>query len=212
MRIVSILIVMIAMCVNSIAQPPSPKTPMKNVAQFQADLREMTQSTQTISAEFKQEKKLKVMRQPIVSNGYIHFMKPQNLKWAYTTPFEYAIVLNGEEIIIDDAGNVNAIALSENQLFSDLSNMIIQSVEGSILEDSRFDKSYFEEAQYNIVTLSPTESDMQSYLQSMTLYFDKSDFTVRQIVMQESEGNYTILTFQNPQLNIKLDPSEFKKP
>ena len=125
---------------HSKAQNSDPLTPMSDVVAFKKGLQSMTDQTGSIRSDFIQEKKLKVMRQPILSSGYILFKKPQNLKWAYTAPYQYVIVLNGKEIIIDDAGHVNAIAISENQLFSDLSDMIIQSVEGSILDDPRFSK------------------------------------------------------------------------
>lgn len=194
------------------AQVSEPQTTMSNISAFKAGLKSMTENTASIHSEFSQEKKLKVMRQPILSSGYILFKKPQNLKWAYTIPFDYSIVLTGSEIIIDDAGNVNAIAVSENQLFSDLSDMIIQSVEGSILDDPRFAKDYLENSEFNIVTLTPNEEDMQAYLQSMTLYFDKADFTVRQIIMSESEGNFTKLNFTNVKLNENISIDEFKKP
>lgn len=210
---IRISVLLIAFCISagsSFGQMYSDLKPMEDIAVFKKGLTETTKSTKTIKSEFVQKKKLKVMKAPITSSGYILFQQPQNLKWAYSEPYVYAIILNSTEMIVDDAGKINRIPLNDNPLFSDLSQMIISSVEGTILEDSRFEKAYYQSEEYNAVMLEPNEADMKTYLNKMILYFDKTDFSVRKIIMEESEGNYTELTFSNVQPNIAIDPNAFK--
>lgn len=207
-----IFVLLIAFCVSaqaSFGQLYSDLKPMEEISVFKEGLSETTKTTKTIKSDFVQKKKLKVMKAPITSSGYILFEQPQNLKWAYSQPYVYAIILNSVEMIVDDAGKINRIPLNENPLFSDLSQMIISSVEGTILEDSRFAKTYFKSEEYNVVMLEPNEADMKKYLKKMTLYFDKTDFSVRKIIMEESEENYTEITFSNVQPNIAIAPNAF---
>jgi outer membrane lipoprotein carrier protein len=208
-----ILILLTALCIsisNCFGQSYADLTPMKDIAGFKKSLTETTKNTKTIKSDFVQKKKLKVMKAPITSSGYILFQQPQNLKWAYSEPYVYAIILNSLEMIVDDAGKINRIPLNENPLFSDLSQMIISSVEGTILEDNRFTKDYFKSEEYNVVMLEPNEADMKKYLNKMTLYFDKTDFSVRKIIMEESKENYTEIIFSNLQPNIAIAPNAFK--
>src|SRR5688572_10122123 len=81
---------------------------MKDVAGFRKGIEGMAKSTNTIKADFKQEKYMSILSNKLDSEGAISFKKPGLLKWQYTKPYQYAITLNGKNIVINDQGKVKS--------------------------------------------------------------------------------------------------------
>ncbi len=58
---------------------------------------EEAKSVQTLSADFVQEKNLKILVQPLVSKGVFYFKKPDSLRWEYKSPVRSVLLMhNGE--------------------------------------------------------------------------------------------------------------------
>ena len=51
----------------------------------------------SLAAEFKQEKRLRVFKQPVVSQGLLVFARPDGLRWEITGPFRSLLVVSGRK-------------------------------------------------------------------------------------------------------------------
>ncbi|MBL6446522.1 outer membrane lipoprotein carrier protein LolA [Fulvivirga sp. 29W222] len=182
---------------------------MKDIQSFKKGINQMASTTNTIQAKFNQNKYLSILSNGVESSGTMHFKKPDLLKWSYTNPYNYAILLNGEEIKINDEGKVNSFEIKNSKIFKELNDLIINSVRGNVLQEERFDISYLENNELYLTRLNPQEEQLKSYVKQIDIYFEKSDYTVNRIQLFEYEGDYTLITFHNKKINASIPDSEF---
>ena len=182
---------------------------MKDIQGFKKGINHMAANTSSIKASFNQDKYLSILSNAVESSGTMHFKKPDLLKWSYTSPYNYAILLNGEEIKINDEGKVNSFEIKKSKIFKELNDLIINSVQGNVLQEERFDISYLENNKLYLARLSPKEEQLKSYVKQIDVYFEKSDYTVSKIQLFEQEGDYTLITFHDKKINLSIPDSEF---
>ncbi len=183
---------------------------MSDTTAFKKALFEISKTTNTLQANFIQKKVLRVMKNPIISEGSIAFQKPNSLRWSYQKPFSYTIVMKGGQISIDDAGKSSQYDMSANKVFEDINKLIISSVEGTILDDPKFSKTYLESANYYIVELVPSDAFMKDYITQMNIAFAKTDLQVGSIKILESQGNSTLIEFSDTRVNDPLPKDVFE--
>ena len=185
---------------------------MKDKAKFKKDLAEKTASTTSIEASFKQEKFMSILSQQLVSSGTIQYKTPDKVRWSYDTPYIYNIILNGKEIIIDDNGKVNAFSVGSSKMFSEMNQLIVNSVQGNVLDETKFQITYLENDRYFLTKMVPLDKkQLGTYLSEIDVYFDKNDFSVAQLKLMEPEGDYTQISFVEKQFNINILDENFNK-
>lgn len=183
--------------------------PLKDTEAFQEGIKRMASTTTSIKAAFKQEKYLSILSNKIDSEGIILFKTPNLLRWEYKTPFEYIIILNGNEIVIKDQGKVNAFDIGGSQAFKEVNNLIINSVQGNVLDEEQFFIEYYESEALYLAKLMPKDEKMKQFLQGIDIYFDRKDFSVSKVKLIESEGDYTLITFFNKKMNENIPDASF---
>ena len=109
-------------------------------------------------------KYMSILTNEIQSSGQLYFKKENKLKWAYTEPFLYTIILNGKEIIIDDAGKINSFEIEASQAFKQINEIIINSVRGDVLQEDQFDIEYLENGTLYLCKLRPKSDQMTKLL------------------------------------------------
>src|SRR6266545_4308660 len=86
-----------AVCAAAIAMPllaaskPTPVTLESVIKKVQQQQRK----TQTLQADFKQEKELALLSKPEVSMGTFVFSKPNNVLWSYDAPKRVQMLISG---------------------------------------------------------------------------------------------------------------------
>ncbi|MEX2336688.1 MAG: outer membrane lipoprotein carrier protein LolA [Fulvivirga sp.] len=184
-------------------------TRMENVERFRNGIKEMAARTHSITASFKQDKYLSILSGAVESSGTMLFKKPDLLKWAYDKPYQYAILLDGERIQINDEGKVNSFGVTNSKIFQELNELIINSVQGNILQGDRFDITYLENEQLYLTKLVPKQEQFRKYVSRIDVYFEKKNFTVQKLQLYESETDYTCITFQHKEINTPIPDDEF---
>ncbi len=180
--------------------------PIKDESAFQEKVTKIADITQTISSNFVQKKHLSFMEEDIESKGQFYFKKDNLLRWEYHEPFCYAIVINNNLLTIQDEGTVNEVNLSSNKMFQEINQIIQESLQGNVLNNSdRFKHQVLENEEYYLIKLNPTDKKMKAYLEEIELYFDKSDFVVSKIIMHELSKDYTELIFTDKKINHPID-------
>lgn len=202
-----LLLLLITLALCSFQTGKDAYVPMKDVAAFRSGIQKMAAATSSIKADFKQEKYLSILANKIESEGKIQFKKPNLLKWEYTVPYQYSIILNGKQLIINDQGKVNSFDVASSQSFKQINELIINSVQGNVLDEKQFNIQYLEGKEKFLAKLTPKEEQMKKFLKEIWVYFDKDDFTVSSIKMIEPEDDYTLITFANKKMNENI-PNE----
>jgi outer membrane lipoprotein-sorting protein len=197
--------------IHALAQVPN--TPMHDVAAFKTRLNTMTEGLNTIESNFVQEKKLSVLSKMIVSKGSFYFKKENLIRWEYTQPFHYLIIINKDKIYIQEDKEHKQYDMRSNQMFREMNTFISGCIQGDILKkEKEYRMAYFEDSDNYIVTLVPFSEKMRQMLNEVQIWFDRSDLTVNRIQMVEPGGDYTKIDFTDKKLNtdIPLEKFDFK--
>jgi len=182
--------------------------PVENPEQLEELLNENASRIQTIQSSFIQKKQLEFLDETIISRGRFFFKKENKLRWAYHEPFEYVIVIHGGKFVIRDGEQVNSFDIESNPAFTEINRLIVGMVSGNITDD-RFELEAFENNSQYKVRLVPLDETMKEVLSTMEIYFDKSDLAVAEVVMKESENDYTVITFIDKKINEAIEESVF---
>ncbi len=183
---------------------------MKNVEAFTVRMGEEARTTETISSDFVQKKYLSFMEDEIESSGVFKFKKDHLLRWEYTVPYTYIIVLNGDKVSIKEEGKkASEFDMSSNETFKKINELMLNSVRGTVLENDEFNLNYLESKGEFLIHLVPKKKELKNVLQNIYIYFDKSDYQVSSIHMTEESGDYTKIMFKNKKLNEELSEDNF---
>jgi len=188
-------------------------TEIKNPAVFKQLFSETTRKTQTIEASFIQEKNLSILSEKIVTKGRFMFKKEKKLRWEYTDPFHYLIIINNETMFIQDEGKKSRIDMRSNKMFAEINTIIMGCVQGNLFNDEKkFLSSFFENSASFMVKLKPLASNLKEYLSEIRICFDKNDFSVKRLEMHEPSGDYTNIDFSGNKINANIPDEKFLVP
>lgn len=180
-----------------------------NINKLEKRLNSHSASINTIYSDFTQEKHLEYLNDVVVSEGKFWFKKENKLRWEYTTPFKYTIVINNGKFIIDDGDDIKEYDVTSNKAFQEVNNLIINSVKGDLLKDKKFTVTAFENTTTYKVKLIPKDKEMVKILSKIELYFSKKDLNIFKVKMIENAEDFTIISFKNKKINETIPTSTF---
>lgn len=183
--------------------------PVEDVEKVIERLNKSSREIFSIKSRFTQKKQLDFLDETIVSKGSFWFRKENSLRWAYTEPFEYVILLNAGKFTIIDGSSVNEYDIDSNAAFREINDLIIGMVQGRVLEQGKFEIEVFENGSSYLVKLVPRDPGIRKVISGMDLTFDLQDLAVTRIVMYEGEKDYTVITFTDKRFNETIPDTIF---
>lgn len=183
---------------------------MIDIEAFKSRLAEGVESISTITCDFKQEKQLVVLSQTIFSKGQFYFKKENNIRWEYTEPYRYLIIIRDNQLYTRDDKNQKQYDIQSNMLFKEMNRFIIGCIQGDILKNEKeYTIEYFENSDQYYVKLIPREEKMRQMINELQIWFDKSDLTISVLKIVESGEDYTKINFINKKLNLDIPLEKF---
>jgi outer membrane lipoprotein-sorting protein len=183
--------------------------PLKDVSRLKQEADKMAATTQTIESDFLQVKSLSMLSEKITSKGHFYFKKENRLRWEYTSPYEYLMVVNGNKVMIRDEKKTMHYDLNANKTFREINEILLACISGNIFNSDKFKIDYFEsDADYKI-ELFPREKPLNETIKKFILYFDKSITYVTRVELIESSGDSTRISFTGKKLNEVINDEKF---
>lgn len=184
--------------------------PIADTRNFMSGLEKMSAETETIESDFLQEKNLSVLAEKIISQGHFCFRRENNIRWEYTQPYKYLIIISNGQLYTRDERNRKVYDIESNRMFSEMNKFIGGCIRGDILKDEeQYSSEFLESADHYLVKLVPKNEKMRQMLNEVHIRFDKKDFTVASIMMLESGEDYTKIDFVNKKLNTGIPIEKF---
>jgi outer membrane lipoprotein-sorting protein len=184
--------------------------PMKNPQIFKQKLAEATRNTSSIESSFTQEKCMSVLSEKIQSKGKFYFRKKNMLRWEYTYPYSYILILNNGKILVKDEEKESHYDAASNKVFAEINTILLGCTQGTILnDDKKFRSSYYETAGNYFVKLLPKNKQLSDIISEIQIYFDKHDLSVTRLVMNEQSGDYTAIDFFAKRMNAIIPDEKF---
>jgi outer membrane lipoprotein-sorting protein len=165
----------------------------------------------SVQADFTQEKHLKILARPLISQGTLVFQAPQSLRWEYLHPIHTVLLLHDGRIdkLIERDGRFE----QDNGAGVDAMRIVLQDI-GSWLDGRFGDNPVFQVSRPNErkVVLPPKEPGMQAVISRIELYLGAQEGVVDRIVIVEGDEATTELIFSRVVLNQEIPAQRFTAP
>ncbi|HKZ37695.1 MAG TPA: outer membrane lipoprotein carrier protein LolA, partial [Chryseolinea sp.] len=163
----------------------------------------------SITSDFKQDKTLTALTETITSSGKFRFKRSNKVRIEYVKPFAYLMVMNGDKILVRDNNKENTINVKSNKLFQQVNRIMIDCVQGSILDSKDFTTKVFENDKEYLLEMIPSSKTLREFFQIIVLSVDRNDYSVKSIKMNEPTGDTTTISFMNKKLNEPVSDAVF---
>jgi outer membrane lipoprotein carrier protein len=176
----------------------------------QKEILQVAATVRTMQCDFVQTKHLRLLNSAMVSEGRMYYQQSNRLRWEYTAPYTYTFILNGQKVLLKNSRRQDVVDTSQNKLFREIARMMMSSVTGQNLADSKdFHTTFTTKPQEYVATLVPKRKDMRQMFQQIILHISRSQKMVTQVEMIEKKGDRTVIQLKNIKLNATIPPAVF---
>jgi outer membrane lipoprotein-sorting protein len=183
--------------------------PVTDLDKFRKEFASKSASVQTISSDFRQDKELSALTETITSTGKFWFKRSNRVRIDYQKPFVYQMIMNGDKMLIRDDVKENQVNVKSNKLFQQVNRIMMDCIQGTILDSKDFTARAFENDKFYLLELTPSGKGLREFFQTIQLKVNRSDYSVESIEMNEPGGDRTLITFTNKVLNKTITDEVF---
>lgn len=170
---------------------------------------------QSIQSEFRQEKHMKMLVQPLISSGRLIYVAPGSLRWEYHRPIE--------NILLMDAGKTQRYVKSDGEWIkdagADLQGMQVVMEQITQWFAGRFDNHPLFAATLEPgsgesgrrIVLSTKDAAVAGMIERVELLLSSKPGVMEAVMIYESSDSFTKLVFIDPIVNELIAPSVFSK-
>ncbi|HEY2830211.1 MAG TPA: outer membrane lipoprotein carrier protein LolA [Thermoanaerobaculia bacterium] len=186
-----------------VADPNSLEEVIKKVQDTQ-------RKTNTLEADFRQEKTLALLAKPEVSSGTFVYSKPNNVLWSYDAPKRVTMLITNSKLTtyypeLNKAETLD-VARFQDRIFK------YMGATGAIDELSRYFDFTFtnkpSDPAYRL-DLKPKTGTVAKRVQNIKLWIDKKTYLTTRIEYTEGDGDVTKYEFTHLRVNEPVAQSRF---
>jgi len=181
-------------------------------AQDWGSLKESFRKIQSVKAEFLQKRHLRILKEPLVSEGKFFYLASGALRWEYLSPLKSVMLQKGDSVRLyhfsegvwkqDVAQGVEArrIVLAE----------MSQWFQGRF-EESRIFKHSYSQGPPGRIILTPGEG-INKFVLGIEIVLSDNPGVIDRVEITELGGSSTQIAFRNVEINASLDSKVFDEP
>lgn len=163
-------------------------------------------SMRSMQCEFTQQKNMQMLAEPTVSEGRMCYVSPHKMRWEYTQPYAFALVVDGEKITKVTDGKEEVIDAKTSRMYQGIVSIIMSSATGKNLFDKKtFDVDIQDVGEFWKAEMRPKKRDMKRMFSMLTFYFDKENNTINKVEFTEAGGDITLIQFLNIIVNENIE-------
>jgi outer membrane lipoprotein-sorting protein len=174
------------------------------------ELKTAAGTVSSVRAGFSQEKHMKILARPLVSEGILLFQAPDSLRWEYRHPVQSILLLH--------KGKTRRFVQKNGNLVEDASANL-QSMQVVVQEITRWLNGRFDDnpafaarlAPGRKIVMAPREESFARLIQRIEVILSDRPAVIKTVMIFESEDSFTKLDFKDVILNQKLDDTLFRK-
>ena len=182
-------------------------------SQTQEVIRQLTQvasTMQSMQCRFVQEKTSSMLAEPSVAEGTMHYAAPDRMRWEYTTPYAFALVVNGERLVKVTDGKAEVLEGNAGRMYQGMVNLIIGSASGKKLFDTTvFDIVFFDDNGFWRADMTPKRRDMKRMFSQLVFRFDKKTNGISRVEFVSANGDVTSIRFEEIKVNEAIGDKVF---
>ena len=174
------------------------------------DLKSAAGMVTSVRAGFTQEKHMKILARPLVSEGILLFQGPDSLRWEYKHPVHSILLLHKGKTrrFVQKDGNLVEDASANLQSMQVVVQEITQWLNGRFDDNPAF-AARLEPGRKIVMT--PRDESFARLIQRIEVLLSDRPAVIKSVMIFESEASFTKLDFKDVILNQKLDDTLFRK-
>ena len=174
------------------------------------ELKSAAGTVTSVKAEFVQEKHMKILARPLVSEGILLFQGPDSLRWEYTQPIQSILLLHNGKTrrFVQKDGNLIEDASASLQSMQVVVQEITQWLNGRFDDNPAF-AARLEPGRKIVMT--PREESFARLIQRIEIILSDRPAVITSVIIFENADSYTKLNFKDVILNQKLDDRLFRE-
>ena len=206
----AVFILLLALLSTSVwAQNEKPLTEVESQKVI-STLTQAASSMQTLQCRFVQEKTSSMLAEPSIAKGTMHYAAPDRMRWEYTEPYAFALVVNGEKIVKVTDGKAEALDAKSGRMYQGMVCLIMGSASGKKLFDpSVFDVVLYDEGTCWRADMTPKRRDMKRMFSQLVFRFDKKTKGINRVEFKDASGDVTSIRFEDIKLNEAIGEKVF---
>ena len=182
-------------------------------SQTQEVIRQLTQVAsmmQSMQCRFVQEKTSSMLAEPSVAEGTMHYAAPDRMRWEYTAPYAFALVVNGERLVKVTDGKAEVLEGNAGRMYQGMVNLIIGSASGKKLFDTTvFDIVFYDDNGFWRADMTPKRRDMKRMFSQLVFRFDKKTNGISRVEFVSANGDVTSIRFEEIKVNEAIGDKVF---
>lgn len=182
-------------------------------SQTQEVIRQLTQvasTMQSMQCRFVQEKTSTMLAEPSVAEGTMHYAAPDRMRWEYTAPYAFALVVNGERLVKVTDGKAEVLEGNAGRMYQGMVNLIIGSASGKKLFDTTvFDIVFYDDNGFWRADMTPKRRDMKRMFSQLVFRFDKKTNGISRVEFVSANGDITSIRFEEIKVNEAIGDKVF---
>ena len=176
-----------------------------------ASLTKAAASMQSMQCRFVQEKTSSMLAEPSVAKGTMHYAAPDRMRWEYTEPYAFALVVNGEQITKVTDGKAETLDGKSSRMYQGMVSLIMGSASGKKLFDATvFNVALYDDNELWRAEMTPKRRDMKRMFSQLVFRFDKKTNGISRVEFKDAGGDVTSIRFEDIKLNEVMDDNVFK--
>jgi outer membrane lipoprotein-sorting protein len=174
-------------------------------------LRKESAKIKTLQADFVQKKFMKILSNPLVSEGRFYYATPDSFRWEYFKPLRNIVIAhkNTTRRYIYSEGKMVEDKTGGAQAMKIVLNEVAGWMNGKFDQNPSF-KATFNEGTIAKIKLIPVETSMAGMIEKIEITLSPKSKTVKSVKIFEGAGNFTQINFNNVQINKIINTSVFQ--
>ena len=186
--------------------------PAKGKAAVFARIEKTVSVVKTVTSEFRQERRLAMLKEPTLAGGRFYYEKPDKLRWEFADPVPSGFLVNGK-LAKQWKGKDNP-----GEVFDIQQNPVIRLIVDQIVAWTKADFVWIEE-RYSITVvkenpialkLVPRSSKEKKYIDYLLISFEADTEYVNAVGIIEKGGDSTSIRFTHMVVNGPLQKDLFE--
>ena len=95
--------------------------------QIKKKINQAATAMKTMQCDFVQTKNIKMLNDKLISKGKMYYQQGNKLRWEYTSPYQYAFILNNDKVLIKNNQRNDVVDVKQNKLFKEKADMVSSS-------------------------------------------------------------------------------------
>ncbi len=172
----------------------------QELSSFLAEIQAASDQVRSFSSDFVQERRLALFTEPVIFHGSLTVVRPDRLRWEFTSPVPSVLIFRGEQgIRCNDKAPPAHFDLGTDPIMRTVAEQLWLWLGGDY---SRLNTLYLmEKSGPASLRIIPKNQAMLDYISSVTITFNKISKQPEKVEIADPGGDSTIISFNSYVLN-----------